>query len=243
MAINDFSMDSKQVYDVLKKKGVNNFHNANTVLTSLTYIEHRALLSRKYVDLNGLKQTVQTSDDKDKKVDVYDDLFLDGTDLHLKYRRNNLYGPVLFILKLDLLLMPDFSRMFITKNNPIYWDETRDRGEYYYNDIKELERDYLTGEKLRDGRIMFTFKNKDAKLTLNKYCEKIILDDPNKKVNINGVSFRIVDRAKEKLEIKLKEKGLGRIPVEIRHSGLDITCCAWNYYWMKEPELRKNFGT
>lgn len=48
-------------------------------------------------------QTPQDSDALDKKYNVRDDIFEDALDLHATYRRANYYGPVLFVLKLELL--------------------------------------------------------------------------------------------------------------------------------------------
>jgi hypothetical protein len=68
----------------------------------LTFIEAKALLSRHYVEVNGLLQTPQYTDEKDKSLGIWDSVFLDGYDLHLPFGVNY-YGPVLFVMKLDLL--------------------------------------------------------------------------------------------------------------------------------------------
>ncbi|MBK9485679.1 MAG: hypothetical protein IPO01_10855 [Chitinophagaceae bacterium] len=61
---------------------------------ALTFIKQGALLSRGYVETNKLAQTAQTSDALDKEFDVWDTVFLDGTDLHKKFGSRNKYGPI-----------------------------------------------------------------------------------------------------------------------------------------------------
>ena len=93
-------------------------YHANTVSTSITFIENNALLSRHFVESNNLFQSNQPSDKEDKLFDVWDHVFLDGEDLHKRYSRANKYGPVLFRFKLELLTSPQFQNVFITKTNP-----------------------------------------------------------------------------------------------------------------------------
>lgn len=50
-------LNAKEVYDLLKKKGVKHLHHANTVRASLTFVKEKALVSRNYVEVNGLVQT------------------------------------------------------------------------------------------------------------------------------------------------------------------------------------------
>ncbi len=100
-------MNAKDVYDVLVQLQVPppNLHHANTVTTSCTFLENGALLSRGYVQKYGLEQTPQGSDDIDKKYGIWDAVFLDQVDIHFRGGRRkgpNQYGPVLFVLDLDV---------------------------------------------------------------------------------------------------------------------------------------------
>ena len=102
-------LDNRKLYELLKDKGVTNLYHANTVATSITFIEEGGLLSREYVENKELYQTLQTSDEIDKLFDVFDDIFLDTTDLHKHFCRQNHYGPVLFQFSLELLLDDEFE--------------------------------------------------------------------------------------------------------------------------------------
>src|SRR5688572_816090 len=168
-------LDSKQVYEVLKAKGIVNFHHANTVKTSLTFIAARALLSRGYVESHKLDQTEQYTDKKDKELGIWDSVFLDGLDLHKKYVTRNKYGPILFHIDLDMLLHKEFSKVRVTRSNPDSWQSPA--GNLYEN-VADIEKEYLTGNKLKDGRIMFLFGQPETTVSLQRFCKKIIVDDP-----------------------------------------------------------------
>ena len=163
MEIEDYSINGKTLYHILKEKNIDFLYHANTVSTSITFIEHRSLLSRHYIETNRLHQTEQKSDNEDKKFDVWDHVFFDGSDLHKKYKRANKYGPVLFRLKLELLTSPDLSSVHVTKSNPWYWTESTTLDEKFYKDVDEIETDYLTGKRL-DSQIMFTIRKPDTKV-------------------------------------------------------------------------------
>lgn len=115
-------LDNKKLYDLLHSKNISNLFHANTVATSITFIEEGGLLSRNDIEERGLYQTPQTSDEIDKLFDVFDDVFLDTKDLHEHFSRQNHYGPVLFKFKLELLFEENLD-IWMTKNNPIYWGE------------------------------------------------------------------------------------------------------------------------
>lgn len=59
------------------------------------------------MEKHGLRQTPQSSDATDKKYGIWDAVFLDHVDIHYRGGRKkgpNQYGPVLFVLSLDVLL-------------------------------------------------------------------------------------------------------------------------------------------
>src|SRR4051812_37172943 len=100
-------MTPQEIHGVLVGIGATHLHHANTVETSCTFLEHNGLLSRGYVESNGLSQTAQDSDDIDKKYGIWDKVFLDHVDIHHRggrVRGANYYGPVLFRFPVDYLL-------------------------------------------------------------------------------------------------------------------------------------------
>lgn len=75
-------LDNRELHDLLIEKGVTHFYHANTLATSITFIENGGLLSRGDVETNGFFQTPQTSDADDVMFDVWHDVFIDIVDLH-----------------------------------------------------------------------------------------------------------------------------------------------------------------
>lgn len=142
-------MQGKDVLDALKKIGVTHLYHANSVTTSCTFLERGGLLSRGFVEHNGLKQTLQTPDEDDKKFGVWDRIFLDQVDIHEragKKKAPNQYGPVLFPLDLDILLrLPVGSDVLVTKENPIYW-EGRAEADRCFQNAEDLEKHIQKGE-------------------------------------------------------------------------------------------------
>ncbi len=166
-------MDNKALYAFLKAKGVTYFFHANTVSTSFTFMVNNGLMSRGLVEKKGCFQTKQKSDEIDKKYDVWDDIFIDSLDLHGFFPRQNLYGPVAFQFNIEFLL-EDSHDIWITKDNPIYWNEKLTMEEKYFQGIDDLTENWDNFDRQKK---MFTIR-KAHEPSLFKYLEKIILDDP-----------------------------------------------------------------
>lgn len=246
MEIENYALSSKIIYSVLSEKGVEFLHHANTVATSITFIEQKALLSRGYVEQNKLIQTEQKSDREDKKFDVWDHIFLDGEDLHSRYNQANRYGPVLFRFNLDLLNSPQIQHVFVTKSNPLYWKSSTPLNDKFYKDVNEIIFNYLTG-KQNDSRTMFTLRNADTSLKLNKFLHSIVIDKP-KLIVPAGKDKKILlgDYVENVITDTLKVNGLGHIPVHIRHDGNLTFCrCHAEYSYLvvtKSLDLIKKFS-
>jgi len=207
----NIDLDSNEVYRILKKKGISFFFHANTVRTSLTYIESNTLLSRDFVERNGLKQTPQASDEKDKKFGIWNYIFLDARDLAEYFSRPNVYGPVLFILDNILLLDPAIPTVRITKFNPCYWTEKNKIDERYFTDLNDFEKKYLTGNKLADGGIMFIITTLNGRFELSKYLWGFRIDNSgvnikNKDGSIVNLTDSIISTFKTRLKSKYKDK-------------------------------------
>jgi hypothetical protein len=238
-----FYLDPRTVYSILKEKGVKNLYHANTVLTSLTFINNNALLSRNHVEQNGLIQTIQKSDPEDKKFNVWDDVFLDGEDLHKRYKRANFYGPILFVIKPELLLSPSAPKLLITRDNPMYWKDDNNWEKRYYSDPSEMKEDYLSGKKL-DSRVMFTFRAPEKTIKMNKFLDHIIMDDPAVIIKFDSGDKNIGERVYKQIETTLQANGVSHIPIKIRHKdeGFYICSCRYKYTWMRNldyTEFRK----
>src|SRR5437879_6502931 len=97
-------MKGSDVYGVLKEVGATHLYHANSITTSCTFLEQGGLMSRGLVEGRGLEQTKQLSDRIDKKYGIWHSIFLDHIDIHHRANGLNLYGPVLFVLDLEILL-------------------------------------------------------------------------------------------------------------------------------------------
>ncbi|MBE0391729.1 hypothetical protein [Flavobacterium sp. PL002] len=240
-----YELCTKELYKILSTKGVTNLYHANTVVTSLTFIKNNALLSRSYVEKTGQNQTMQKSDAEDKKYNVWDDVFVDALDLHYKYKRPNKYGPILFVLKLELLLSAKFPIVYITKKNPWYWRDFHTMDDKYYSNLDDVKKDYLTNKL--DSQIMFTFKSPNKEVRLSDYLQFIGVDKPNIFVNLKlGGNKNVGDYAFEKIKNEMDLYGLGHIPIKHRHpqNSTEICNCNFNYtilYNANYKEFEKRF--
>lgn len=204
-------LDSTKVYQILKEKGIANLHHANTVGSSKTFLEKKALLSREYVKRENLYQTPQDSDEKDINYGINDYLFLDAKDLADYFGKPNEYGPVLFKFNLDLLLDPEIPTIRISRNNPCYWKVGDAINERYYNDLEDFKTEYLTGNKLRDGRTMFMLTTKQGKLSLTEYLISVSVDNPNLWVFFEGKGkVKYIEKIKEFLGDEIEALGVHR---------------------------------
>lgn len=225
-------LDNKELYDLLKRKKVSNLFHANTVATSITFIQEGGLLSRQDIEEQALYQTPQTSDEIDKLFGVFGDIFLDTTDLHEHFSRQNHYGPVLFRFKLELLLDQNLD-IWVTNNNPIHWDRHSEPEENYFQSVKELARKW---DDYDIQRKMFTVR-KPAGPILFDYLEEIILDNPKVKIN-DDVSLR--KESRRALKKATKEKTQLREILTWRECGHCF--CQDNYLkQVKVPELIQKF--
>lgn len=238
--IEDYALSSKELFQILQKKNLKYLYHANTVATSLTFIRAGALLSRAQVEIDGLAQTAQGSDQKDKDYDVWDHLYLDGQDHHKAYHRPNYYGPVAFIFKTELLNADEFEKVYVMRSNPVNWDENTTEDKKFYKSLDEVALDYQTNTKL-DSQIIFTFRQQGYNLNLAKYLHGIGIDEPIIAVQIEG-GVRIGKRVNTRaiMQQALEKNGLGELPLYRRHSKvLDGCDCFFRYNYMYHANNKK----
>lgn len=164
-------LPAKAVAAILQEKRVHRVYHANSVLAACEFLRAGALLSRGYVEDNGLLQTSQESDDTDKEVGVWNDVFVDSVDIHDRIKGKNHYGPVLFVFDTAILTSTIFLR--VTKVNPCYW-ESLDNSERWFQSTRELKNGFIKGEFPQ----MIVFRNLARRLKFGSYLKEIILDDP-----------------------------------------------------------------
>lgn len=163
-----------EVCRVLEEKGITHLYHANTTKTACTFIKSGGLLSRGAVEYYNLDQTPQNSDTIDKEYNVWNDIFLDSVDLHIKFSRQNHYGPILFKYSLDILKQDFQMPLWITKNNPIYWVPNQSDQERYMQNLDEFNSMYSYGS----FREMITLRNSFVYLPFIPFLKEIIIDDP-----------------------------------------------------------------
>lgn len=184
-------LNNKELHDFFISKEIFALYHANTVKTSITFIKENGLLSRGSVENKGLIQTFQKSDDADKIVNVWHDIFLDTIDLHIHFKRQNFYGPILFEFDISLVLDEKYD-IWITKDNPIYWDEDTPNEDRYFVNVDELKEQW---DKYPRQKKMITIRNVDDPI-LFEHVRKIIVDDPRIKIpNEDGENFSVANAA------------------------------------------------
>lgn len=202
-------MTPAEVHQVLTSIGAKELHHANTVTTSCTFLEHGALLSRGFVERNGLAQTAQGSDAIDKKFGIWDAVFLDHVDIHLRGGRvkgPNQYGPVLFTLDIDVLLkLPTGTDVRVTRKNPVYWTDGQPDGDRWYLTAAELSRSISFG----DFDKMVVVFTPDGKVEFGDGICRVALDDPKRKL---GSGIEAYEHAKQRLTEAAR---VGRVDVAI----------------------------
>lgn len=111
------SINKTELYNFLYDNNYRYLYHANTVVTSCSFIEQGGLLSRKETENRNLNQTPQYSDEKDKILGVYNDIFVDVLNLGQHYNRINYYGPICIAMSIDMLLDENLPDVYITVNN------------------------------------------------------------------------------------------------------------------------------
>jgi hypothetical protein len=166
-------LDNEGLFNFFQSKDIQVLYHSNTTKTSITYFNQNGILSRGAVENLGLNQTKQSSDEADKILNVWNDVFLDSTDLHSFFGRQNYYGPVLFEFDVSLIRNTDYE-FWITKNNPIYWNKDTALDERYFQDITELNNDW---DKYSRQKMMITIRNNSSPI-LFESIRRVVVDDP-----------------------------------------------------------------
>lgn len=201
------NVDPEELYGFLASKNIQYFFHANTVKTSCTFIEQKGLLSRGFIETKGLVQTPQTSDEIDKQFNVWNDIFFDLFDLHGYFPRQNLYGPVCFVLDNRFLLDQNLPNICITRDNPIYWKHSMSDDDKYYRSVGEYIDEFEHNKRQKCiQKKMFTIHNTYKKIPLKKYLLKIILDNPRVKVN----DLSLYKEAEKQILYSLEKSGFDK---------------------------------
>jgi hypothetical protein len=166
-------LSNQQIYNFLIGQDITHLHHANSLATALTFIRSGGLLSRGAVEARNLFQTTQLSDNDDKRNGVWNDVFFDTKDLHGVFPRQNLYGPVLLQFNISLLL-DSALQIFITKNNPMFWNNATSEQDKYFQGMEDVMENWSLYPLQRK---MITIRFQNDPIQFNQ-LEAIIVDDP-----------------------------------------------------------------
>jgi hypothetical protein len=164
---------ASRVFSVLVEKGISELYHANSVITSCQFLRYRTLMSRGTVERMGLSQTSQDSDDDDRRFGLWFDVFTDSVDIHSRARRANIYGPVLFILDIEIIAKTYTGKISVTKLNPIKW-AGKSNSERWFQSIQDLEENFTVGRFDQ----MIVFRHCGGELPFDKFLKGVEIDDP-----------------------------------------------------------------
>ncbi len=227
-------LDSQQLYEALQSVGVKHLYHANTLTTSLSFIQLGGITSRGRVEASGLRQTWQSSDDIDRKYNVWNDIFLDTVDLHnysyTNWTRQNLYGPILFELRADLLLDKHLDDIWITTDNPSHWN--RFDSNRYFKTVSDFMNEITVNRQQK----MITIRGIDKIIPFKNDLSCVYIDNPN--IKINGID--LFDYCKNRITEAFRRMN---ISVPIKQHTCHYNCfCHQNYNEMSERELINLFA-
>lgn len=207
---------SKAVYAAFKEKGIDHIYHANSVITSCQFLSSGSLLSRGTIARNGMHQTPQDSDEIDRKQGVWFDVFADSVDIHDRARRANIYGPVLFVLKSEIIREAYTGGVWVTKTNPTEWHGKK-HDEKWFSSANELKNGLKKGEFQQ----MLVFRHCGGELPFRKHLKEILLDDPKQQSTKTNVDY--YSMAFGALRLAITEGGL-KVPIRKRKCRSGCMC-------------------
>jgi len=222
-------LDKIRLHKLFVEKGITHLYHANTVATSITFIQQKGLLSRGAISNRQLYQTPQSSDRKDRVFGIWNDVFLDTHDLHSHFRRDNRYGPVLFKFSIDFLLKTK-SEVWVTKDNPIRWTKGMRSNDKYFSSVSRMKREW---DNYKPERRMITIVN-NSKAILFKYLQEVILDDPY--LLLDEIDLFAIARRQLQKAIKASD-----LDVKIKARKCSVCYCKDNYFEKSESDLKRLF--
>ncbi len=219
----------RQVHDLLTSEGIRHLYHANSVVTSCQFIKAGGLIARGHLDRKGLPQSRQYTDDTDVRHSIWFDIFLDTVDIHDRVSSVNKYGPVLFVLSVDLLKRPTTGKIWYTRSNPSKWDSLHPNKPKWFETINDLKKGFIKNEFDQ----MIVARHCGGELPFGKYLEKIVVDDPGK--NVGGVDA--YSMAYGALQLACTDAGLD---IDIERRECDDCNCT-QFYKQHARYLREMF--
>lgn len=95
-----------------------------------------------YIKIIGLEVQHKDSQSAMLTFNVWNNIFLDCNDLHVRFGRENRYGPALFKLRTEFLIELDELELWVTRDNLIRWNDEQMETDRYFQSIEELKESY-----------------------------------------------------------------------------------------------------
>ncbi len=212
-------LPSKAVFEILRDRGVDTLHHANTVLTSCQFILRRALASRGTLERAHAPQTPQASDEIDRELGIWFDVFLDSVDIHQRAKCANAYGPVLFGIDARVLREEYTGGVWVTKLNPTKWKGVPAE-ERWFQSKGELAKDFQRGTFDQ----MIVLRHCGGELPIGGHLSRIILDEPRLALS----DIDLFSAAYGALKLAAATSGL-KVPVQPRPCSPEKCRCRKQY--------------
>ena len=134
-------------FSELRSRGITQLFHANSVETSISFFRVGTLLSRDQCIKQKLPMSSQFTDSNDQVHGVWDDIFLNFHDFHRNFKRPNKYGPVSFVINVNLLenelSKRPYLNLHITKSQPHDWQSSTTDDEKWRKDLSGLFKNAL----------------------------------------------------------------------------------------------------
>jgi hypothetical protein len=233
-------LKSTEVLEILKKKGVDALYHANTVSTCCTFLRDGHLLARGTVHERGLDQTDQRSDTSDRKLGIWYDIFFDAIDIHVQSGNRSYYGPIMLKFDLSLLEQDWLPNIWVSKSNPIDWDDSTPVQNRWFSSIEELDKHY---QPTNFGHHLVV-RNVGGSIRLNPYLKALIVDNTKRTIPVTASRYDldVVSASIEALRASARAgKLLGKgVSATIRQCNTQCKCQTL-YNNMTSSEFKKIF--
>ena len=207
------SITVSEIKQLLIDKEVPYLYHANTVATAISFLLKGGLISRGAMEEIHYFQTPQQSDELDKKLGVYYDVFFDSDDIHARAKDLNSYGPVTFVYDIDILDTLKDKVVKLTRDNPIRWSEITSEEERYFTELASAKIGYHKGAFQQHLIIC----DMHEPLAFNPHLVRIVIDNPY----IDKTEY--FDKAVHAIEKLLNEKEIN-VPLEVRNCPEECKC-------------------
>ncbi len=165
----------------LLKRDSKFLYHANSVETSISYLRYGSVFSREKCVEYKFPQSSQWSDKLDQKYGIWNDIFINFSDLHQNFKKPNSYGPILFCFNINRLfdyLLKNGSNLGITKINPNRWEEQHQDVDKW---LSNFEGVFINDKQHKDKKYTFGWSDivvscENGSLPLS-VVDRIIIDE------------------------------------------------------------------